>query len=79
MRFRNRRPPGTFVRLSLPDQIQRRHWIVFGPAGEGTFADTYRAQVEHWSKTLPATILLCNDSSAAKKSPRTISKRLPPC
>lgn len=52
MRFRNRRPPGTFVRLSLPDQIQRRHWIVFGPAGEGTFADTYRAQVETLVKDL---------------------------
>jgi type I restriction enzyme R subunit len=52
MRFRNRRPPGTFVRLSVPDQIQRRHWIVFGPAGEGTFADTYRAQVEALVKDL---------------------------
>ncbi|MFL6520025.1 MAG: DEAD/DEAH box helicase family protein [Chthoniobacterales bacterium] len=46
MRFRNRRAPGTFVRLSLPDEIQQRHWIVFGPAGEGSFAETYRAQVE---------------------------------
>lgn len=46
MRFRNRRPPGTFVRLSLPDQIQRRHWILFGPSGEGAFAETYRARVE---------------------------------
>ncbi len=46
MRFRNRRPPGTFVRLSLPDQIKRRHWIIYGPSGEGAFAETYRAQVE---------------------------------
>jgi type I restriction enzyme R subunit len=46
MRFRNRRPPSTFVRLTLPDQIQQRHWLVFGPSGEGTFAETYRAQVE---------------------------------
>ena len=46
MRFRNRRQPGTIVRLSLPDKIQHRHWIIFGPAGEGTFAETYRAQVE---------------------------------
>lgn len=45
MRFRNRRPAGSFVRLSMPDQIQRRHWIVFGPSGEGAFAETYRAQV----------------------------------
>ena len=46
MRYRNRRPPDTFVRLSVPDKVQRRHWILFGPAGEGAFADTYRAQVE---------------------------------
>ncbi len=52
MRFRNRRPPGTYVRLSLPDRIQRRHWIVFGPSGEGTFAETYRGQVETLVKDL---------------------------
>ena len=52
MRSRNRRPAGTFVRLSLPDQIQQRHWIVFGPSGEGAFADTYRAQVEALVKDL---------------------------
>lgn len=52
MRFRNRRSPGTFVRLSLPDQIQQRHWIVFGPTGEGAFAETYRAQVEALVKDL---------------------------
>lgn len=52
MRFRNRRPSGTFVRLSLPDQIQQRHWIVFGPTGEGAFADTYRAKVEALVKDL---------------------------
>lgn len=46
MRFRNRRQPGIFVRLSLPDQIKRRHWIIYGPSGEGAFAETYRAQVE---------------------------------
>jgi type I restriction enzyme R subunit len=46
MRFRNRRPPGTFVRLGLPDRIQRRHWIIYGPSGEGSFAETYRGQVE---------------------------------
>jgi type I restriction enzyme R subunit len=52
MRFRNRRPPSTFIRLSLPDEIQQRHWIIFGPAGEGVFADTYRAQVEALVKDL---------------------------
>ncbi|MDX9792518.1 MAG: DEAD/DEAH box helicase family protein [Kiritimatiellia bacterium] len=52
MRFRNRRPAGTFVKLSLPDKIQQRHWIVFGPSGEGAFAETYRAQVEALVKDL---------------------------
>lgn len=52
MRFRNRRPPGTFVRLTLPDQIRRRHWIVYGPSGEGSFAETYRARVEALVKEL---------------------------
>lgn len=52
MRFRNRSPAGTFIRLSLPDEIQQRHWIIFGPAGEGAFADTYRAQVEALVKDL---------------------------
>jgi len=52
MRFRNRRPTGIFVRLSLPDKIQRRHWIIFGPTGEGAFAETYRAQVEALVKDL---------------------------
>jgi type I restriction enzyme R subunit len=52
MRFRNRRPPSTFVRLSLPDQIQQRHWIVFGPSGEGAFAETYRGRVEALVKDL---------------------------
>jgi type I restriction enzyme, R subunit len=45
MRFRNRRSEGTFIRLSMPDEIARRHWIIFGPSGEGAFAETYRAQV----------------------------------
>lgn len=52
MRFRNRRPPGTFVRLSLPDSIQQRHWIVYAPTGEGTFAETYRSKVEAFVKDL---------------------------
>lgn len=46
MRFRSSRDPGQIVRLSLPDDIAQRHWIVFGPSGEGTFAENYRAQVE---------------------------------
>jgi type I restriction enzyme, R subunit len=46
MRFRGRRDRGQIIQLSLPDEISRRHWIVFGPGGEGSFAENYRAQVE---------------------------------
>lgn len=52
MRFCNRRPTSTFVRLNLPDSIKERRWIIFGPAGEGTFAETYKAQVEALVKRL---------------------------
>jgi len=52
MRFRNRRPSDTFVQLDLPDQIEQRRWISFGPTGEGSFAETYRARVEALVKDL---------------------------
>jgi type I restriction enzyme, R subunit len=54
MRFRNRRESGVFVRLSLPDKIQQRRWIIFGPGGEGAFVENYRAQVEALVKDLVA-------------------------
>jgi len=46
MRFRGRREPGRIIQISLPDKVTRRHWIVFGPGGEGAFAENYREQVE---------------------------------
>lgn len=46
MRFRSRREAGQIVRLNLPDAVTQRHWIIFGPGGEGAFAENYRAQVE---------------------------------
>lgn len=45
MRYRQRRAP-EMVELNLPDEIARRRWIIYGPSGEGTFANTYREQVE---------------------------------
>jgi type I restriction enzyme R subunit len=51
MRFRQRERR-EMVTLSLPDQIGRRHWIIYGPAGEGAFADAYREQVEAWVRGL---------------------------
>lgn len=46
MRFRQRRESTDIVRLTLTDEIAQRHWIVFGPAGEGAFVEAYRNQVE---------------------------------
>lgn len=46
MRFRQRRESTDLVRLTLSDDIAHRHWIVFGPAGEGAFVEAYRNQVE---------------------------------
>jgi len=34
------------IKLNLPDRILNRHWIIYGPSGEGAFADTYREQIE---------------------------------
>ncbi len=45
MRYRDRRRP-EMIALNLPDEIARRRWIIYGPSGEGAFADTYREQVE---------------------------------
>jgi type I restriction enzyme R subunit len=52
MRFRARRESGEMVRLTLPDEIRSRHWIVFGPAGEGAFVESYREQVEAFIRDL---------------------------
>lgn len=52
MRFRARRGTGEMIRLSLPDEIAQRHWIIFGPGGEGAFASAYRAQVEAYIRDL---------------------------
>jgi type I restriction enzyme R subunit len=51
MRYRPRRH-AELIRLSLPDQIGSRRWIVFGPGGEGAFADSYRREVEAYVRGL---------------------------
>ena len=35
MRFRSVAKPGQIVRLSLPDSVTHRHWVVFGPVARG--------------------------------------------
>lgn len=53
MRFRAKRTGGgQMVKLSIRDEIRERHWIVFGPSGEGAFVDTYRKQVESYIRDL---------------------------
>jgi len=32
--------------LNLPDSVTSRHWILYGPSGEGAFVESYRKQVE---------------------------------
>lgn len=45
MKYR-RSTPSTVVTLNLPDTIASRRWIIYGPTGEGAFAESYREQVE---------------------------------
>ncbi|MCY0966878.1 DEAD/DEAH box helicase family protein [Parathalassolituus penaei] len=45
MRYRTSTPSRT-VEINLPDSITQRSWIIYGPTGEGAFAESYRDQVE---------------------------------
>lgn len=45
MRYRTKAPSQT-VEINLPDRITQRSWIIYGPTGEGAFAESYREQVE---------------------------------
>jgi type I restriction enzyme R subunit len=45
MRYRTS-TPGRTVEVNLPDDIIQRSWIIYGPTGEGAFAETYREQIE---------------------------------
>ena len=50
MRYRQRQRR-ELIHLNLPDQIATRRWVVYGPAGEGTFAESYREQVEAYVRS----------------------------
>jgi type I restriction enzyme R subunit len=45
MRFRQSQAVD-IVELHLPDYIATRRWIIYGPSGEGAFAESYREKVE---------------------------------
>lgn len=51
MRYRTATLKNT-VEINLPDSISQRSWIIYGPTGEGGFAESYREQVEAWIKRL---------------------------
>lgn len=51
MRFRVREG-GQPIEINLPDRIAQRHWIIYGPTGEGAFTDSYREQVEAFVRRL---------------------------
>lgn len=51
MQFRQR-PRRDLIELNLPDQIATRRWVIYGPSGEGAFAENYREQVEAYVRTL---------------------------
>jgi type I restriction enzyme R subunit len=46
----------TMVELNLPDAIAARRWIIYGPTGEGAFAESYREQVEVMVKQLAESL-----------------------
>lgn len=51
MRYRTS-TPNKAVEINLPDSISQRSWIIYGPTGEGAFAESYREQVEAMVKRL---------------------------
>ena len=44
--------PQSIIKLYLPDIMQKRRWITYGPAGEGAFVDDYKEQIETKVKDL---------------------------
>lgn len=79
MKYR-RSTPSTVVELNLPDTIASRHWIIYGPTGEGAFAESYREQIEALVRTLadqlPALAKLKRGESLTDEDLETISRAL---
>ncbi|MEZ8048077.1 MULTISPECIES: DEAD/DEAH box helicase family protein [Vibrio] len=51
MRYRTS-TPSKAVEINLPDSISQRTWIIYGPTGEGAFAESYREKIEAMVKGL---------------------------
>lgn len=68
------------VELNLPDMISRRSWIIYGPTGEGAFAENYRGQVEalvrRLADELPALSKLKRGESVTDEELNTVAETL---
>ena len=79
MRFRQTQRTD-IVELKIPDRIATRRWIIYGPAGEGAFADSYREKVEAYIKSIadkhPALIKLKNGGDPSETEIQELSNTL---
>jgi type I restriction enzyme, R subunit len=68
------------ITLHLPDTITQRRWIVYGPAGETAFADSYReqaeAQVRQLADDLPALTRLRQGQSLDERDLEALDEAL---
>lgn len=79
MRYRQRQKRD-IIRLNLPDKIVTRRWIIYGPTGEGAFAESYReqieAQVRRLASEVPALHKLKSGEELNEEDLRTLEEAL---
>lgn len=79
MRYRTTTPIHTVI-INLPDSITQRSWIIYGPTGEGAFAESYREQVEvlvrRLADELPALARLKNGENVSDDELESIAATL---
>ncbi len=79
MRFRQSQRTD-IVELQIPDHIATRRWIIYGPSGEGAFAETYREKVEAYIRSLadkhPTLIKLKNGETLSEPEMDELSETL---
>lgn len=79
MRYRTS-TPGNTIEINLPDSITQRSWIIYGPTGEGAFAESYREQVEalvrRLADQLPELAKLKNGENLTDEELERISETL---
>ena len=79
MRYRTTTPK-QIVEINLPDKISQRSWIIYGPTGEGAFAESYREQVEAMVKRLadelPALAKIKQGETLSREDLATIADTL---